>query len=405
MTQLVLALNSGSSSLKASLLEGRVRHMSCLAEMLGTPNSVVHMVLDDDLVEEQQPNLSHEQVLRIIVDHLKDRDVLQHIVAVGHRVVHGGTIFTDSAIMEEENLQKLDTIEQLAPLHNPTNVAGIRWMRAILPEVPSVAIFDTSFHSTIPEKAYTYPLPKAYRDLGMRKFGFHGTSVKFVSHRVTEILQMFRPENSKDFNMVVCHLGSGASVTAVVGERSMDTSMGFTPLAGLMMGTRCGSVDPSVVGFACETLGKTVEEVMSDFNSRSGLKGMVDDGDSYDMRALLQRKQDGDPKATLALDMFLYRLAQHIAASMIALQGPLDALVFTAGIGEHSAEIRQRTMELLKPVLPQVELDEDRNNNDGDGSMGVLSKEGTWPLVLDIPTDEEAMIGCECLRLLKKNSY
>jgi acetate kinase len=185
----------------------------------------------------------------------------------------------------------------------------------------------------------------------------------------------------------------------------MDTSMGFTPLAGLMMGTRCGSVDPSVVGFACETLGKTVEEVMSDFNSRSGLKGMVDDGDSYDMRALLQRKQDGDPKATLALDMFLYRLAQHIAASMIALQGPLDALVFTAGIGEHSAEIRQRTMELLKPVLPQVELDEDRNNNDGDGSMGVLSKEGTWPLVLDIPTDEEAMIGCECLRLLKKNSY
>ena len=175
--------------------------------------------------------------------------------------------------------------------------------------------------------------------------------------------------------------------------------MGFTPLAGLMMGTRCGSVDPSLVGFACEVMNKTVKEVMEDFNKSSGLKGMVGDGESYDMRALLQR-QDVDPQAALAIDMFVYRLAQYIASAMVALKGPLDALIFTAGIGEHAAEIRGRTMQQLKTVLLQGELDEERNAIDGQESGGVLSKEGTWPLILDIPTDEEKMIGYECLRLM-----
>ena len=175
--------------------------------------------------------------------------------------------------------------------------------------------------------------------------------------------------------------------------------MGFTPLAGLMMGTRCGSVDPSLVGFACKELHKTVNEVMSDFNNRSGLKGMVNEGDSYDMRNLLEREGE-DPKAALAIDMFIYRLAQHIAAAMVALKGPLDALVFTAGIGEHSAEIRKRTLEQLKPVLPNTELDADRNRCAGEISGGILSKEGGWPMVLDVPTDEEVMIERECLRLV-----
>lgn len=276
----------------------------------------------------------------------------------------------------------------------------MRLMQEKLPNIPNVAVFDTSFHSTIPEKAYTYPLPPEYRKLQMRKFGFHGTSVRYVSHKAQEILEAKRPlstENPK-YNLVVCHLGSGASVTAVVGDESRDTSMGFTPLAGLMMGTRCGSVDPSLVGFACKSLNKTVDEVMSDFNNRSGLMGMVD-GRDYDMRSLLSRETT-DAQAKLAVDMFVYRLAQHIAASMIALEGPLDALVFTAGIGEHSAVIRRRAIQALLPILPNAQLDESRNVIDGIETGGILSIEGSLPLLLDIPTDEEAMIAIESLRVL-----
>jgi acetate kinase len=235
----------------------------------------------------------------------------------------------------------------------------------------------------------------------MRKYGFHGTSVRFVSHKAREILETQRPlptENPK-YNIVVCHLGSGASVTAVVGEESRDTSMGFTPLAGLMMGTRCGSVDPSLVGFACKELNKSVDEVMSDFNNRSGLLGMVDGGD-FDMRALLSR-ETSDPRARLAVEMFVYRLAQYIAAAMIALEGPPDAIVFTAGIGEHSAEIRRRTVEALRPILPNAQIDESRNAMDGIETGGIVSLEGSLPLLLEIPTDEEAMIAIESLRVLQ----
>ena len=315
--------------------------------------------------------------------------------------------------------------------------------REILPQVPNVAVFDTSFHATIPEKAYTYPLPLEYRQKNMRKFGFHGTSVQFVSQKAHEILSRLEDEhkvsttaattfdsgirtdpnanndnnnnnktnssNERIYNIIVCHLGSGASVTAVVGNQSRDTSMGFTPLAGLMMGTRCGSVDPSLVGFACQELGKTVEQVMSDFNFRSGLKGMVKDGHDYDMRALLQRcnasdfqqgDEEGGTQAQLAVDMFVYRLAQHIAAAMIGLDGPLDALVFTAGIGEHSAEIRRRTVQALLPIFPHVQLDEERNALDGKNSGGILSVDQSRPILLDIATDEEAMIAQECRRVI-----
>lgn len=272
-------------------------------------------------------------------------------------------------------------------------------MREILPNVHNVAVFDTSFHTTIPEKAFTYPLPRDYREAKMRKFGFHGTSVKFVSLKAKEVLDEKKKNNANtdQHNIIVCHLGSGASVTAVVGGESRDTSMGFTPLAGLMMGTRCGSVDPSIVGFACEELDKSVDDVMTDFNQRSGLSGMVD-GQDYDMRALLKR-QDEDDDAKLAVEMFVYRLAQYIAAAMVALGGPLDALVFTAGIGEHSAEIRRRTMQALAPILPTAQLDEKRNSQDGSDSQGILSAKDTWPLLLDIPTDEEAMIALESLRV------
>jgi acetate kinase len=277
----------------------------------------------------------------------------------------------------------------------------------MLPDIPNVAVFDTSFHSSIPVQAYTYPIPKEYRDKDMRKFGFHGTSVKYVSQKATVLWHAWIKEQGKQPNehcqMIVCHLGNGASVTAVSGNKSRDTSMGFTPISGLMMGTRCGDVDPSLVSFAVHALGKDVEQVLDDFNKRSGLKGMMSDGE-HDMRVLLARannaKDHEDKDAQLAVDMFVYHLAQHIASCMVALEGPLDALVFTAGIGEHSSEIRRRTMTQLKYILPNATLDDERNAVDGTKTDGIISKEGAWPLVLDIPTDEEVMIAKECLRLV-----
>jgi acetate kinase len=275
-------------------------------------------------------------------------------------------------------------------------------MRTILRDVPNVAVFDTSFHSSIPLKVHTYPLPAEYRSKGIRKWGFHGTSVHYCSQKATEVLDKelaSTTKSTKPYQMVVCHLGNGASVTAVSGDKSMETSMGFTPLTGLMMGTRCGDVDPSVVSFACHQLQKNVDEVLSDMNKKSGFKGMTSDGEN-DMRELLARNAKGDEEAILAVDMFVFRLAQNIAKSLIALERPLDALVFTAGIGEHSCEIRQRTILELSKIIPSLALDDGRNKTNGENTNGVISMDGCQPTVIVIATDEEAMIAKECIRLV-----
>jgi acetate kinase len=273
-------------------------------------------------------------------------------------------------------------------------------MRELLPDLPAVAVFDTSFHSTLPAKASTYPIPEDYRKAGIRKYGFHGTSVKYVCGKAVSVLRKLLPSRAAaSLNLIVCHLGNGASVTAVSNNQSVETSMGFSPLSGLMMGTRSGSVDPAIVSHAVHHLNKSVDEVLDDLNKNSGLKAMVYPYPSFDMRDLLKRSRDDDKAACLAVDMFVYRLAQHIASSLVALEGPLDAIVFTAGIGEHSAEIRQRCIVQLQSIL-RIELDPKRNEVDGKGSAGVLTPDGTWPVVLDIATDEEAMILKECFRLI-----
>ena len=292
--------------------------------------------------------------------------------------------------------------------HNPHNVAGIETMQKLLKEqnIPNIAVFDTAFHSTIPPVAYNYPIPLEYRKQQMRKYGFHGTSVHYVTLEADKLLSKLKhttdsiraPEDG--FHLIVCHLGNGASVTAVSHGKSMDTSMGFTPLSGLMMGTRAGSIDPSIIDFACSTLDKTVEQVTVDLNKNSGLKAMTETGDS-DMRSLLKGRSEGDAQATLAVDMFVYRLTQHIASSMIALQGPVDAIIFTAGIGENSAEIRRLACDQIhQSLLPQVALDTQRNAANGKDTDGIVSQEGAWPVILTIPTNEEKMIAKECLRLV-----
>ena len=281
--------------------------------------------------------------------------------------------------------------------HNPHNLNCIKILQKELPDVPAMAIFDTSFHSTLPPKAYLYPLPMEYREIGIRKYGFHGTSVRYVADKTTAVLKSLEPKDS--YNMIVCHLGNGASITAVTGGKSVETSMGFSPLAGLMMGTRSGSVDPAIVSHAVHHLNKTVDQVMTDLNKESGLKAMVEDH-NYDMRNLL-KKAPSDKDAALAVEMFCYRIAQHVAASLVALPGPLDAIVFTAGIGEHSCEIRRRCVEELKNIIAVV-LDAARNENDGKETDGVISAEGSWPVCLDIHTDEEIEIAHECLRMLSE---
>ncbi|KAL3822967.1 hypothetical protein ACHAXA_011682 [Cyclostephanos tholiformis] len=419
MRNLVLALNCGSSSVKASILLDRDYILHVLGERLETEQSTIHIrFVGEHEIKIVEPNINHVRVLEEIILVLKDRSLLEQVFAVGHRVVHGGTMFHKSTLVTAENVEGIDSVSHLAPLHNPFSVRGIRLVLAKLPGVPNVAVFDTAFHATIPEKAYTYPLPLEYRELQMRKFGFHGTSVHYVSQIATDIIRQHKMKqttpssspadhpqqhenNSNPSNMVVCHLGSGASVTAVVGGESKDTSMGFTPLAGLMMQTRCGSIDPSLVGFACHALNKSVDQVTSDLNTKSGLKGMVGVDQDCDMRALLSRKDD---QACLAVDMFVYRLAQNIASIMVGLDGPLDALVFTAGIGEHSDEIRRLTIRALFPILPNVQLDEERNRVHGKDSGGILSVDGTFPLLLVIPTNEEVMIAQECRRVITNSN-
>ena len=329
-------------------------------------------------------------------------------MATGHRVVHGGATFNDATLITEDVLKAIDSVSHLAPLHNPHNVKGIRSVQKVLPTLPAVAVFDTAFHSTLPPKASIYPLPESYRNQGIRKYGFHGTSVRYVSAKANEILKKQWDETSKPkktkstsgFNMIVCHLGNGASVTAVSDQgESVETSMGFSPLAGLMMGTRSGSIDPAIVSYAVHALDKDVDQVLNDLNKESGLKAMTNDHD-FDMRSLLKRAKDNHQDASLAVDMFVYRLVQHIASSMVALPGPVEALVFTAGIGEHSAEIRRRCIEQLQmTILPQLSLDEAANNADGSETSGILTEPGTWPVCLDIATDEEVMIAQDCLRL------
>ncbi|KAL7579470.1 hypothetical protein ACA910_007854 [Epithemia clementina (nom. ined.)] len=411
-TKLVLSVNAGSSSLKAALVENGETHIaSFLAERLETEDAVIHFSYDRKGTKKDAsiPNCNHEDALQQILDFLKqpEHDLLVRLVATGHRVVHGGATFTDATIITEKVLQEIEAVSHLAPLHNPHNIKGIRSVQNVLPHLPAIAVFDTAFHSSLPPKASTYPLPESYRDKGIRKYGFHGTSVRYVSEKANQILQKLWDESSNPkrtksngCNMIVCHLGNGASVTAVNDQgQSVETSMGFSPLAGLMMGTRAGSIDPAIVSFAVHSLDKTVDDVLNDLNKESGLKAMTKDHD-YDMRSLLKRAQQKDEDASLAVDMFVYRLVQHIASSMVALPGPIDAIIFTAGIGEHSSEIRRRCAEQLQTtILPQLSLDEAANNAGGSQTNGVLTKSSCWPVCLDIATDEEVMIAKDCLRL------
>lgn len=352
---LVLVLNTGSSSIKHRLLD------TATGARLG--GGVVEEVADI------------AEGVRRIVDELGDVAV----AAVGHRVAHGGERFTEPTVVDDAVLGELAGVVPLAPLHNPSNLAGIEAARAAWPDVPHVAVFDTAFHRTLAPRAYRYAVPAPwYAEHGVRRYGFHGTSVAYVSRRAAEVLG--RPLDALD--LIVAHLGNGASITAVRHGESVDTSMGLTPLEGLVMGTRSGDVDPAVIGHVAAATGQPAEDVLGDLNRASGLLGLCG---ASDMREVTGRAAGGDPDAQLAIDVFAHRVKRYVGA-YLAVLGRCDAIVFTAGIGEHSTVVRAAICEGLGGL--GISLDAARNER----SDTVISPDGSPVAVLVVPTDEELEI-------------
>lgn len=383
----ILVLNSGSSSLKFGLIsmpEGMVQ-ISGLAERLGTQeaNLTIHQSHKKIVLPKSG---SHAQALEAIVAQLNPNTPIH---AVGHRVVHGGEDFTRSCLITEPVISAIERLCKLAPLHNPANLSGINSARQMFKDVPHFAVFDTSFHQSLPPEAFTYALPQEmYQKHGIRRYGFHGTSHRYVSDQARHWL---KPGQNK---LITAHLGNGSSICAVSAGRSLDTSMGLSPLEGLVMGTRCGDVDPSLTFYLIEELGYSIAEVRNMYNKQSGLLGLS--GRSNDCRELLQASSEGDASARLALDVFAYRASKYIASYLVPLGG-LDALIFTGGIGENAAEVRSLILKRLSPL--GIKLDLEANLRTIGGQAGLISV-GHAPAVLVIPTNEELMIAKDSFELM-----
>lgn len=397
----VLVLNSGSSSIKYQLFDMRERTLLAggAAERIGEPGSrLVHGQRDSmGAVHEEITNCKlrdHAAALDRIMSLLDDGGVAKdgsELIGIGHRVVHGGEEFREPCVIDERVIEVIRKLSPLAPLHNPANLLCIEVAMARRPEVPQVAVFDTAFHQSIPPHAYRYAVPEPwYESYGVRRYGFHGTSNAYVAKQAA--LQLGRPLG--EVNLIVLHLGNGASVTAIEKGKSVDTSMGLTPLEGLVMGTRAGDIDPGALIYLARQRGMSVDEIDADLNGESGLEGLC--GVS-DLRDVLQREAAGDPRARLALDVYVYRIRKYIGAYTAAL-GRVDAIVFTAGVGENSPEIRERACEGLGVL--GVELDETRNRAKAMGSRAI-HREGAAVAVLVVPTNEELEIAEQTLRCIQ----
>jgi acetate kinase len=384
----VLVINCGSSSLKFALVEpnsGAVLHRG-LAERLNRDGA--SLTLDDEPAAPLPAAAGHAEALDRVLSHLGGHTPL----AVGHRVVHGGEEFSDSVVLDEPSLEKIERCSELAPLHNPANLAGIRAARERFPELAHVAVFDTAFHQTLPPRAFVYAVPyELYEQHKVRRYGFHGSSHQYVAGEAARRLQ--RPLESLE--LVTAHLGNGCSATAIQGGRSVDTTMGLTPLEGLVMGTRSGDVDPNLHLFLGERLNLGLGEITDLLNRKSGLLGLS--GSSNDMRTLLSARERGDERARLAIEVFCYRLAKAVLGLAAALRR-IDALVFTGGIGEHAAQVRADTLAGLR--LLGAKLDPELNLRHGEGADGRITEPDSGLLSLVVPTNEELVIAREAARLV-----
>src|SRR6056297_166609 len=394
----VLVINCGSSSLKYQLINMENEDVLAkgLAERIGLDGVVKHKAEGKEEVKLEDKLNDHKDAIKVVLNLLVDEKVgaiksLEEIDVVGHRVVHGGEKFASSVIIDDEVIEAMEDCIDLAPLHNPPNIIGIKACKELMPDVTMTGVFDTAFHQTMSKKAYIYPLPyELYEELGVRKYGFHGTSHKYVANRVAELIG----EDIEDLKIVTCHLGNGASATAIRGGKSVDTSMGLTPLEGLAMGTRSGSIDPAIITFLMNKKNMSIQEVDELLNKKSGVLGIS--GVSNDFRDIEKAAEEGNERAKLALDKFYYIVRKYIA-SYTAAMGGIDVLVFTAGLGENSIGARKAICEDLEFL--GIEIDDENNNVRGKEQL--ISKEDKKVKVYVIPTNEELMIAREALEILE----
>ena len=387
--QAVLVINCGSSSVKFALIDTASSEplITGLVECLNSADAELSWKVDGQKASKALPGADLVAGLGEVIAILPTD---AEVIAVGHRVVHGGEEFAASVEIDDAVLKVLEQCSALAPLHNPANIAGIRAAQAVFPDQPQVAVFDTAFHQTLPKHAYLYAVPYSwYEDLGVRRYGFHGTSHRYVAGETARRMG----KDLSDLSLVIAHLGNGCSACAVEAGKSVDTTMGLSPLAGLVMGTRSGDIDPALMECIANKLGWSLDRIMTALNKESGLLGIS--GKSNDMRTLVNAMDAGDERAALAIEVFAYRLAKSILGLTAALT-QLDAIVFTGGIGENSFKVRAKTLAHLRVL--GVQIDPELNAQNGDAVTGCITKEGTLPCLV-VATNEELMIARETLNV------
>jgi len=390
---LVLVLNCGSSSIKFAVINPQTAEekLQGIAERLFSPEAQLVIKQNGEKTVQPIADADHALAISLIVMEIhRQPEIAAALTAVGHRVVHGGEEFSDSILLDKDVLARIRHCNHLAPLHNPANVSGIETALAAFPQLPQIAVFDTAFHQSIPEQAYIYPLPyELYQRYGVRRYGFHGTSFRYVARQACQLLQ--RPVEQS--NLIIAHLGNGASVSAVKNGKSMDTSMGMTPNEGVVHGTRSGSIDPNIHQYLAQRVDMTLSEIDDLLLKKSGLLGIS--GLSNDCRKIEQAAAEGHQRAQLSLEIYCYRLAKEIASLMVPL-GALDALVFTGGIGENSSLIRRSVIEQLGFL--GLSIDEEANEDKVRGASGLITDpQGVAALV--VPTNEELMIAQDAAAL------
>lgn len=394
----ILVINCGSSSLKFQLIDSEDESVLAkgLCERIGMEGSrLVYTKAGSDKLVIESAMPEHTNAVQLVIETLTDKDngvikSLNDVDAVGHRIVHGGEKFSKSVLIDDEVIKSIEECNDLAPLHNPANLTGIRACKELMPDTKMVAVFDTAFHQTMPAKAFLYGLPyEYYEKYKVRRYGFHGTSHSFVSSRTAKLLG--RPYDK--LKTIVCHLGNGASISAVKDGKSVDTSMGLTPLEGLIMGTRSGSIDPAIIEFIANKENKSIKEVMDILNKQSGVLGLS--GIGSDFRDLMSAMENNDERARTAIEAFCYQTVRYIGAYAAVMNG-VDAIAFTAGLGENNSYIREKICSYLSYL--GVEIDSEKNNVNG--TETIISADSSKVKVLVVPTNEELKIARETLELI-----
>ena len=390
MSKKYLVINSGSSSLKFSLYESEEQKeiVNGYFEKIGLEDSFYTLKFDGNKEKKNEEIKDHEKAIDIMIKELLDNKFIKsidEIGGIGHRVLHGGDIYANSVLIDDKVVSNIKNLIPLGPLHQPANLKGIESMMKLLPNTKQVASFDTAFHQTIPEENFLYPVPYSwYENYKVRKYGFHGISHKYITKEFKEKL------NKEDVNLIICHIGSGASISCIKNGKCFDTTMGISPLDGLMMGTRCGAIDPSILEYVYNQSGMNIKKITNDLNKKSGLLGIAGHADCRDVETLAEK---GDKKALLALKMDYDRIAKYIAEYYLKLEGKVDAIIFTAGIGENGIEFRENIINILSPL--NIILDKDKNNEIASFKKtkeGKISKEESSIPVYVMPTNEEKMI-------------